>query len=71
MKPDLLAVGSNVYTAWASSLGTGGYMVASGTSLSAPMVTGAAALLKAARPGLTAAPIPVATDQQQSHVFDR
>lgn len=54
VKPDLLAVGSNVYTAWATSLGTGGYTVASGTSLSAPMVTGAAALLKAARPGLTA-----------------
>jgi subtilisin family serine protease len=55
VKPDLLAVGSNVYTAWATSLGTGGYTVASGTSLAAPMVTGAAALLKAARPGLTAA----------------
>jgi minor extracellular serine protease Vpr len=55
LKPDLLAVGSNVYTASPTSLGTGGYTVASGTSLSAPMVTGAAALLKAARPGLTAA----------------
>jgi len=53
IKPDLLAVGSSVYTAWARTLGTGGYITASGTSLSAPMVTGAVALLKAARPGLT------------------
>ena len=54
IKPDLLAVGSSVYTASARSLGTGGYLTASGTSLSAPMVAGAVALLKAARPGLTA-----------------
>ncbi len=54
LKPDLLAVGSSIYTAWARSAGTGGYITAGGTSLSAPMVSGAAALLKAARPGLTA-----------------
>ena len=54
IKPDLLAVGSSVYTASARSLGTGGYLTASGTSLSAPMVAGAVALLKAVRPGLTA-----------------
>ena len=53
IKPDLLAVGTSIYTAWARSLGTGGYITASGTSLSAPMVTGAVALLKSARPGLT------------------
>lgn len=54
IKPDLLAIGSSVYTAWARSMGTGGYITASGTSLAAPMVAGAVALLKSARPGLTA-----------------
>ena len=52
IKPDLLAVGTSIYTASLTSLG--GYAVGDGTSLSAPMVSGAAALLKAARPGLTA-----------------
>lgn len=51
IKPDLLAVGETVYTASLNS----GYTVESGTSFSAPMVAGAAALLEAARPGLTAA----------------
>jgi subtilisin family serine protease len=50
IKPDLLAVGTSVYTAAINS----GYVVGSGTSFAAPMVAGAAALLKAARPGLTA-----------------
>jgi subtilisin family serine protease len=50
IKPDLLAVGSFVSTAKPGS----GYTVQNGTSFSAPMVAGAAALLKAARPGLTA-----------------
>jgi minor extracellular serine protease Vpr len=49
-KPDLIAVGENVYTA---SLG-GGFVVESGTSFSAPMVAGSAALIEAARPGLSA-----------------
>ena len=48
IKPDVLAVGTSIYTAR-----PGGYTVASGTSLSSPLVAGAAALLKAARPGLT------------------
>jgi subtilisin family serine protease len=52
LKPELLAIGSPVYTADVSSRG-GGYQVATGTSLAAPMVTGAAAVVKAARPGLT------------------
>ena len=52
IKPDLLAVGDSVLTAAPSSLGS--YQVASGTSLASPMVAGAAAILKAARPGLTA-----------------
>jgi hypothetical protein len=50
IKPDLVAVGTSVYTAAPGSA----YLAASGTSFSAPMVAGAVALLKAARPGLTA-----------------
>lgn len=53
IKPDLLGVGSNVSTAAAGELSSNGYSVESGTSLSSPMVAGAAALLKAARPGLS------------------
>jgi subtilisin family serine protease len=49
IKPELIAVGTAVYTA---APGTA-YMVAQGTSFSAPMVSGAAALLKAFRPGLS------------------
>src|SRR5207237_573129 len=62
IKPNLLAVGTSIYTAdlvtnSASSCesSSSGYVVESGTSFSSPMVAGAAALLKAARPGLTAA----------------
>src|SRR5205085_1600502 len=58
IKPDLVAVGTSIYTAKPSNAGTagsGGYVVESGTSFSSPMVAGAAALLKAARPGLSAA----------------
>ncbi len=57
IKPDLLAVGSSIYTARPvlnSGAADDGFVVESGTSFSAPMVAGAAALLKAARPGLTA-----------------
>jgi minor extracellular serine protease Vpr len=50
IKPDLIAVGTSVYTAAPN----GGYIAESGTSFSAPMVAGAAAVLKAARPGLSA-----------------
>ena len=59
IKPDLTATGSDIYTATQSIDKAGalysedGYFLASGTSFSAPIVAGAAALLRAARPGLT------------------
>ena len=59
IKPDLLAVGENFYTAAETNDPTGelydpqGYVLSQGTSYSAPLVAGAAAVLKAARPGLT------------------
>jgi subtilisin family serine protease len=61
IKPDLVAVGVNLYTAAEKTDPNGdlydpsGYGVFDGTSFSTPLVTGAAALVKAARPGLTAA----------------
>jgi minor extracellular serine protease Vpr len=61
IKPDMVAVGGSVYTA-AEKIdpkglvyNSSGYGLYSGTSFSAPLVAGAAALLKSARPGLTAA----------------
>lgn len=53
IKPDLLAIGTSVYTAYPTSNGQPRYALVSGTSISTPMVTGAAALLKAYRPGLS------------------
>jgi hypothetical protein len=61
MKPDLVAVGTNFYTAAQKFDRRGGlydpsgYGVTQGTSFSSPLLAGAAALLKAARPGLTIA----------------
>ena len=49
IKPDLVAVGQSLITSTLNA----GFVVESGTSFSAPMVAGAAALLEAARPGLT------------------
>ena len=59
IKPDLVAVGSNVYTPTQTldpagdMYSSSGYLASSGTSFSAPIVAGAVALIKSARPGLT------------------
>jgi subtilisin family serine protease len=61
IKPDLVAVGQYVYTAAQTFDSKGelysanGYAFVDGTSYSSPIVAGSAALLKAARPGLTVA----------------
>ncbi len=61
IKPDLLAVGQDMYMATQSFDPNGemysanGYIAADGTSFSAPMTSGAAALVKSALPGLTPA----------------
>lgn len=61
LKPDLVAVGQSFYVATQSYNANGdmysadGYTLVQGTSFSSPMVAGSLALLKAARPGLTAA----------------
>jgi len=63
LKPDLVAVGLDVYMAFESydSLGdlysANHYGSAAGTSFSTPLVAGAAALVKQAHPGFTAAQI--------------
>lgn len=69
IKPDLLAVGMNLYTAAEELDPKGelysatGYGVEQGTSFSSPLVAGAAAVLKQARPGLT-------VDQYRSLLID-
>lgn len=59
IKPDLLAIGGAIWTAVSGTsptdVSSSGYLNLSGTSLSAPVVAGAAAVLKQARPGLTVA----------------
>ncbi len=63
IKPDLVATGTAFYTASTSVAGTNesctlcdpsGYVSTQGTSFSAPLVAGAAAVLKGARPELSA-----------------
>jgi hypothetical protein len=69
VKPDLVAVGENLYTAAETTDPSGvlynpaGYTTADGTSFAAPLVAGAAAIVEAARPGLTA-------DQYRSLLID-
>ncbi|MEP7365823.1 MAG: S8 family serine peptidase [Acidobacteriota bacterium] len=59
LKPDLVAAGQNIYTATQTVDSRGamysadGYVLVDGTSFSAPITAGAAALIKGARPGLT------------------
>ena len=59
LKPDVLAVGTNVYMAGESYDQSGALfssnrdVVADGTSFSTPLVAGAAALVKQKHPGLT------------------
>jgi uncharacterized protein (TIGR03437 family) len=63
LKPDLVAVGTNMYMAaetydpLGALYGVSGYGEASGTSFAAPMVAGAAALVKQSHPGWTAAQV--------------
>lgn len=59
IKPDLMAMGSDIYTgtqsldSYGDMYSSTGFISVDGTSFSTPMVAGAAALLKSARPGLT------------------
>ncbi len=61
LKPDLTAVGTSFYTAAQTNNPAGelydvsGWTLTQGTSFSSPLVAGAVALLKSAKPGLTAA----------------
>ena len=61
MKPDIVAVGEEIVTAAQDSFPSGqswdpsGFIDSAGTSFSTPLTAGAAAVLKAARPGLTVA----------------
>ncbi len=63
LKPDLLAPGQNIYMAGSAQDPLGevysstGFVVASGTSFSTPIIAGAAALVKQQHPGFNAAQV--------------
>jgi subtilisin family serine protease len=59
LKPDVVAPGVDIMSAWGSPVGTSGlgYISQSGTSMACPHVAGAAALLLEANPNLTPAEI--------------
>jgi subtilisin family serine protease len=69
IKPDLTAIGENFYTAAQTIDSAGdlynpsGYIITQGTSFAAPLISGAAALVEAARPGLS-------VDQYRSLLID-
>jgi len=69
IKPELTAVGGDIYVATqkldinGEMYDPSGYILVDGTSFSTPLVAGAAALLKSARPGLT-------VDQYRSLLID-
>ncbi|RXI97889.1 PEGA domain-containing protein [Anaerobacillus alkaliphilus] len=53
IKPDVSAPGHQIYSAWPSVRGQGKYHTISGTSMAAPHVSGAIALIYQANPNLT------------------
>ncbi|MDQ3020417.1 MAG: S8 family serine peptidase [Bacteroidota bacterium] len=53
IKPDVMAMGSNNYTAKSGPGSTGYINIATGTSLACPMIAGVCALILSANPGLT------------------
>jgi uncharacterized protein (TIGR03437 family) len=73
IKPDLLATGSTMYMATQSydplsaMFGADGYLSANGTSFSAPMVSGAAAIVKQLHPAFTPAQVRSALVNTTTH----